>query len=125
MDTPLKRQTLWWILFAAFIMGLGIGFFPEDSGAERAWNIFAGIVLLVLQMRWFVLDARLHGYRVSGPMFLCLVALMAPTSVFYFFATRRFAFWKSLLKSGLFFCTFCLVAGIGVVIVQALRGTLH
>ncbi|BCM92357.1 hypothetical protein IAD21_04236 [Abditibacteriota bacterium] len=120
MDAPSKRQVLVWLLAFALFSGFLTGLFPQDSSLEYLWSLISLVGSTVLLMRWFVLDARLHDYRISGPMFLCLVALMAPTAIFYFFATRRFGFWKSLLKSTAFFLMFALVSGIGAAITQSI-----
>jgi hypothetical protein len=125
MDSPPKRQTLMFLLIAAFVLGLVAGLFPDGSSAERLWSLVSFVVAVVLFMRWFTLDARLHSYRISGPMYLCLVAFMALAAPFYFFATRRLGFWKSVLKSGAFLLVYCLVAGIGTVITQSITGTLR
>ncbi|RYX80311.1 hypothetical protein EON83_29145 [bacterium] len=123
MDTPSKRQTLWLLLAAHLATGLVAGLFMEGSEGQRLWTIVSFIITIVLCMRWFALDARLHAYRISGPMFLCLVALLGFTAPFYFFATRRFDFWKSFLKSTLFFVILAIVSGVGASISQSIMAT--
>ena len=125
MDTPSKRQTLLYILIFSFVLGLVEAVFPLNAPMPPLLTLISSIGFLVLFMRWFTLDAQLHGYRFSKPMFLCLVALMVFTAPFYFFATRRLEFWKSLLKSALFFVAIFFAVFLGAVVTLIVKALLH
>jgi len=93
--------------------------FPEGTSLARQCQLVGTLIVWLLIIYWFVLDARLRRlslYKVVAPLWFLVPLIAAPI---YFWRTRGRDKWKSMGKSVLFFLLLSLIGGIGASVAQA------
>lgn len=100
-----KNITLLW--FLAIVFGEGfvdyIIIIGEGSDAYRLYSLFCLILNLLFIMRWFLLDAQEHNFRISKALFITFVAVTFIAAPYYFIKTRGKRGFLSILLAVLFF----------------------
>ena len=122
---PHKTKTLWAFLGLLLLSGVADAFITPESGAYKAYHILSLVVFAVVIMRWYVLDAAQHHYRISKPMFFMLVGVNVLAAPFYFFATRGKGAWRAMGRALVFLLLGGIVSALGQGLGDGLQALLH
>ena len=115
-----KRAALLVLLGVGFVEGIADTLAQAFASLEfyQVFSLLMALLNLILLIRWFVLDAREHEFRLTKNWILALVVLMVGAAPVYFVKTRGARFWKPLLLGVLFLLALALCAGLGSVLTQ-------
>ena len=97
-----KHVTLLLFLVFGLVQGFGDHLVSQGSDASRVYSLSCLVVNLVFIMRWFVLDAREHNFRISKALFITFAAVTFVAAPYYFIKTRGSKGLISILWAALF-----------------------
>ena len=116
-----KSQTLWLLLALFFVEGWFTFVIGEKSSYFPLYQLVCALANTVLLVRWFVLDAAQHNFRLTTTWIWCFVLIFIFTALFYFYKTRGARMWRPLLGAvGTFFAG-VFSMGLGHSIAQLLK----
>jgi hypothetical protein len=99
MDTSSKRWVLVGLILLALLSGVVLSQLPEGSSPYRSWRLFDLVLNWLLQVFWFVVDAKVRRISLRRTVAPIWFLLMPIGPVIYFWKTRGKDKWKSLFKS--------------------------
>jgi VIT1/CCC1 family predicted Fe2+/Mn2+ transporter len=83
-----KKFTLLSFLACTFVEGFGDFLVGEGSDAHKVYSLLCIIINVVLMMRWVVLDAEEHEFKMTRTLFAVFVAAAFIAAPYYFVKTR-------------------------------------